>query len=251
MENNILDNNETNSSGSGRDASIPREIRRFNWGAFFFTWIWGLFNNSFLTLINLGYNVLVVILAFFAGIIAGIAGVSDAAFGLLLLVIQVLVGLGDLILRIWFGARGNVWAWRNKRWKDTAHFNDIQRIWAIVSLVFMLLYVFAFVGIIAAMAIPTLMTSTSSAKNRVVMLRSVNSINQAALMNEALENKCIMTSSGLAKCFGARMTGNISGNTITESYGTEFSFYGDGRCRNKNTCYVLIDVKRAGGTDSA
>ena len=32
---------------------FPQELKRFNWGAFFGTWIWGLVNKSYITLLQL------------------------------------------------------------------------------------------------------------------------------------------------------------------------------------------------------
>src|SRR5579883_2805594 len=31
------------------------------------------------------------------------------------------------------GAKGSEWAWRNKRWRDVAHFRRVQRNWAIAG----------------------------------------------------------------------------------------------------------------------
>jgi len=34
------------------------------------------------------------------------------------------------------GAKGNEWAWRNRRWRDLAHFRRVQRNWAIAGAIF-------------------------------------------------------------------------------------------------------------------
>lgn len=75
---------------------VPNEVRRWNWGAFFLTWIWGI-----------GNNVLVSFLVW-------------------------LPFLG-FIWPIVLGIKGGEWAWQKKRWESVAHFQRVQRIWAWVG----------------------------------------------------------------------------------------------------------------------
>ncbi len=75
---------------------IPNEVRRWNWGAFFLTWIWGI-----------GNNVLIAFLCF--------------------------VPLLGFIMPIILGIKGGEWAWQKKRWDNLAHFQRVQRIWAWVG----------------------------------------------------------------------------------------------------------------------
>jgi len=72
---------------------IPTEIRGWNWGAFGFSWIWGLVNNSYLTLLTL--------IPFFGFIWVFVCG-----------------------------AKGNEWAWENKKWTSIEEFHRVQRLWA-------------------------------------------------------------------------------------------------------------------------
>lgn len=44
----LSDSESENTSGQGRHASVPNEIKNWNWGAFLFTWIWGIGNNTFI-----------------------------------------------------------------------------------------------------------------------------------------------------------------------------------------------------------
>ena len=37
-----------NTSGQGEAADVPREIIRWNWGAFFLNWIWGIRNKTYI-----------------------------------------------------------------------------------------------------------------------------------------------------------------------------------------------------------
>ena len=100
-----------NNSGEGKYSQVSDDIaKRFNWGAFFFTFIWGIFNNTWITLIYL-------VLAFIPGI-----------------------RYLNIFVSIWFGIKGNKWAWQNKKWKSITEFHYVQMYWAIASLVFFVLY---------------------------------------------------------------------------------------------------------------
>ena len=33
-----------NTSGKGNTIAVPNEVKKFNWGAFGFNWLWGIFN---------------------------------------------------------------------------------------------------------------------------------------------------------------------------------------------------------------
>lgn len=82
-----------NTSGMGSQAQIPAEIKGWSWGAFFFNWIWGLFNNTFIALLTL-------------------------------------VPCIGWVMAFVLGAQGNEWAWRNKKWESVEHFKRVQRNWA-------------------------------------------------------------------------------------------------------------------------
>jgi heme/copper-type cytochrome/quinol oxidase subunit 3 len=52
------------------------------------------------------------------------------------------------------GAKGNEWAWQNKRWNSPVHFKKVQKLWAIWGLVlFLLSILFIFFIIIAALSV--------------------------------------------------------------------------------------------------
>src|ERR1700731_1316961 len=72
---------------------IPPEIDRWNWGAFLLNWIWGIGNNTFITLLAL-------------------------------------IPLFGIVMAFVLGARGNRWAWQNGRWDSVEHFQRVQRLWA-------------------------------------------------------------------------------------------------------------------------
>jgi hypothetical protein len=82
-----------NTSGQGKNAPVPPEIDRWNWGAFFLTWIWGL-----------AHNVLIALLMFVPCVV--------------------------FVMPFILGARGSAWAWRSRRWESIEHFKAVQRRWA-------------------------------------------------------------------------------------------------------------------------
>lgn len=82
-----------NTSGQGKNAIVPPEIRGWNWGAFLLNWIWGIGNNTFVALL-------------------------------------MFVPVVNLVMLFVLGARGNRWAWQNRRWESVAAFKASQRKWA-------------------------------------------------------------------------------------------------------------------------
>jgi hypothetical protein len=108
----------TNTSGQGKSAVVPTEIKKWNWGAFLLTWIWGLGNNTYIALV-----VIVVI--------AGACIMPGASLVFLVTVV---------IMMFVLGAKGSEWAWRNKRWDNPEQFRTVQKRWAVVgvTLIFIL-----------------------------------------------------------------------------------------------------------------
>ena len=73
-------------------------------------WIWGIGNNTFIALLTF-------------------------------------VPLVNMVMPFVLGAKGNVWAWRNKRWDSIAHFKRVQRAWALWGVAVMGLSIAFFVGL--------------------------------------------------------------------------------------------------------
>lgn len=82
-----------NTSGQGDTASVPVEIKSWNWGAFLLNWIWGIGNNTYIAFL-------------------------------------MFVPFVNIVMPFVLGAKGSVWAWRNKRWESVEHFRQVQRKWA-------------------------------------------------------------------------------------------------------------------------
>lgn len=82
--------------------SIPEEAYKWNWGAFYFGWFWGIFNGVYWPLLTL-----LVIWIPFVGLIFGIV----------------------------LGANGSKWSWKGKRWNSVEHFKRVQHNWAVAALI--------------------------------------------------------------------------------------------------------------------
>ena len=93
MDSNNGNVNRENTSGQGETADVPREIIRWNWGAFFLNWIWGIRNKTYI--------------AFFC--------------------VLPIIGFFMMIV---LGMRGNEWAWQNKQWESVEQFQREQKIWS-------------------------------------------------------------------------------------------------------------------------
>lgn len=81
-----------NLSGHGKFFEVPDTIKQWNWGAFWLTWIWGIFNETFVSLLAL------------------IPGVN-------------------IFMAFYLGKKGNELAWQNKKWKSEADLLKVQRKW--------------------------------------------------------------------------------------------------------------------------
>lgn len=86
------------------EENFPEELKHFNWGAFLMNWIWGLMHRKYITLL------------YFVACLIPI--------------------LGPIAISIWFGIKGNRWAWKSKNWQSIEEFNKTQQdyifIWTIL-----------------------------------------------------------------------------------------------------------------------
>ncbi len=116
-----------NTSGNGQAAVLPEELKGYNWGALLLSWIWGIGNKTYITLLSF----LVAFIPF----------------------IGCLAALG---MNIWFGFKGNEWAWQNKHFESVEHFKSNQKKWTIagiiVTIVSIIVWIF-FAMIIGAAAV--------------------------------------------------------------------------------------------------
>jgi hypothetical protein len=99
-----------NTSGQGEHATVPPEIDRWNWGAFLLNWIWGVGNNTYVALL-------------------------------------MFVPLVNIAMPFVLGAKGSLWAWRNKRWDSVEQFRRVQKKWAQWGLVAIVFFIASCVGL--------------------------------------------------------------------------------------------------------
>ncbi|MBR6298582.1 MAG: hypothetical protein IKR34_04995 [Candidatus Gastranaerophilales bacterium] len=205
-----------NTSGQGKDAVVPDEVaNKFNWGAFLLTCIWGIGNNTYITLLY--------IVAFFVPFITPI------------------VTLG---FSIWFGIKGNEWAWRNKKFKSVEAFHNYQKKW-VVAFFFISLILMVFFVILNTIASNYIKSNATQQYESIIInsynesfMKSIDKINSAG-------KKCDLTSEGLALCFGENIEEykQTIGNQIINKSGTTYTFKGDGTCAKTGNCEVTINVK--------
>ncbi|TCS95757.1 ribonuclease G [Hazenella coriacea] len=97
---------------------IPEIAKKWNWGAFFLNWIWGIGNNVWIALLAL-------------------------------------IPFVNFVMVFVLGAKGGEWAWKSKEWQSVEHFEKVQRTWAKVGLwIFVLCVLIGIIaGVIFALAI--------------------------------------------------------------------------------------------------
>ncbi len=74
----------------------PEGVKGWSWGAFWLSWIWAIFNKTWI--------------------------------GLLALIPMV-----NLVMMVILGLKGREWAWRNKSWPSIEHFNRVQKKWSLAG----------------------------------------------------------------------------------------------------------------------
>ena len=101
---------------------LPAEVRGgWNWGAFWLPSFWGLAHRTLQTLIVFGLAVL----SF--SVLLGLAAVNSHSS--LFAIIFLGFWVAGFPFSIWFGLRGNEWAWRNRRFQSVEEFRKVQKIW--------------------------------------------------------------------------------------------------------------------------
>jgi DNA-directed RNA polymerase subunit RPC12/RpoP len=81
-----------NTSGQGKLAVVPQEIKGWNWGAFLLGIIWGACNNVWWSLL-------------------------------------LFIPYFDIVWVFVMGIKGSEWAWRSKKWDSIEHFKKTQKKW--------------------------------------------------------------------------------------------------------------------------
>ena len=104
---------------------LPKKYQRFNWGAFLLGWIWGIGNKTYITFLPFAFVFLSWIFS-----IPMYTFPEDTSLVAICLIFTLIIYFASLGFQIWFGVKGNEWAWQNKEWKSLEQFNEVQRKWA-------------------------------------------------------------------------------------------------------------------------
>ncbi len=80
----------------GAQQELPPGVAGFSFGAFWFNWLWGCFNGTWIALLAL-------------------------------------LPVVGFAMPFVLGVKGREWAWRNKRWDSVEHFQRVQRGWSIAA----------------------------------------------------------------------------------------------------------------------
>ena len=121
-------------SGKGEASTVPAEIKGWSWGGFMLTWIWGIGNSVWLSLLCF-------------------------------------VPMVGFIMMFVLGAKGKEWAWRERQWVSVDEFKRVQKVWDTIGLVIFclnlvwiigMIVMFSFFGIVGT-SIRTADLSTSGA----------------------------------------------------------------------------------------
>lgn len=81
-------------------SALPEGIKGWSWGAFWLSWIWAIFNKTWIGLLAL-------------------------------------IPLVNLVMMVILGLKGREWAWRNKAWSSVDHFNLVQKKWNLAGWIIM------------------------------------------------------------------------------------------------------------------
>ena len=128
---------------------LPSEVRKLNWGAFLWPFIWGLFNVKFTRVLA----IIAVNLIIFAPVIfmafSGMNGdPSNTPLVMLSVVLLISSPIVNLIIMIIFLVKGNRWSWQDKNWESVEHFVAVQKKWT------MGMFIFSLISMILSAVIP-------------------------------------------------------------------------------------------------
>jgi len=95
-------------SGKGSESEVPKEVKRWSWGGFGISIIWGLYHRVWISLLTL-------------------------------------IPLAGLIVAIYLGIKGNELAWRKNHWKSVEDLHKSQRKWGIAGVIVLITLTFFYI----------------------------------------------------------------------------------------------------------
>ncbi len=99
-----------NMSAYANSISLSKELKKFNWGAFCFTWIWGIKNNVPVAML---------------GIVFLLAVLAKPIIGIML----------SILFSYWLGKKGNELAWASGKYTNIKKFQVTQQKWSALGLI--------------------------------------------------------------------------------------------------------------------
>lgn len=106
-----------NTSGQG-GGIVPGEIKGWNFGPFALTWIWGVCNKVWISLL-----------------------------------VFIPVPLFGFVWAIVLGSKGNEWAWRAKKWDSIEQFNSTQEKWNTAGIVLFVVYIVVIITLVVTFSV--------------------------------------------------------------------------------------------------
>lgn len=114
------DTSVNNSNGTSLTLRDQRELGKWNWGAFYFGWLWGAFHKVYMALIQL----LLILLP----IVFRLLGINP-------LIGLTISSIGMLAIAVWLGIKGTQMAWDKKAWRSIDHMKQSRHNWNIAALI--------------------------------------------------------------------------------------------------------------------
>ena len=108
--------NMSKDNNAATDMVVPAAAKKWNWGAFLMSWIWGLGNKTYIALLCL-------------------------------------IPVVNLVMIFVLGAKGSAWAWKNRQWDSAEQFTRIQGLWTAFGLGLLAGYAIALVLVIVALVV--------------------------------------------------------------------------------------------------
>lgn len=106
----VLNKNYDDRSGNGKTSIIPKEIKKWNWGAAGMLWIWGINHLVWISLISL-------------------------------------IPIVNIIMILILGIKGNKLAWKKQKWESVEKFLAYQKKWKTIGIVFLIINILVSFGL--------------------------------------------------------------------------------------------------------
>lgn len=139
MKNLVKDKDINKITPSTINGPLPEELKYFSWGAFIFTWLWGLPNKVRVSLVTLGLMILAPLFYYQS------LETQQVAYFWIALLLTLCIPVTAFIL----GLKGNEWAWKYRKFKNIAEFKSVDRRWingGMIWLIFWLIIAFIAFG---------------------------------------------------------------------------------------------------------